>query len=318
MNKILTTTKFVTENSNHVKINKPAIKEFCKTFSESHINHWLNESPFDFSQLNDKEKLHFLLVFDAMSFSYWGEPKWTIEYKGEKFDGAWGMIASLGKAIENKKPILSPEYLRGISEKDLNAILKGNTEIPLLAERKKILTEVGSALLKDFDGDFSNLIKEANHDAVNLLDLILKHFPSFNDFSSYKGKTIYFQKRAQLLVADINQMFGGEGYGKMENMDEITACADYKLPTVMRKKGILEYSKKLEDKIDNKVEILRNSEEEVEIRASTIWANEFIKKELKKQIKNINSIHVNDHLWLLGQIKSSEDKPYHRTRTTAY
>ncbi|MBU0907089.1 MAG: queuosine salvage family protein, partial [Nanoarchaeota archaeon] len=216
MNKILTTTKFVTENSNHVKINKPAIKEFCKTFSESHINHWLNESPFDFSQLNDKEKLHFLLVFDAMSFSYWGEPKWTIEYKGEKFDGAWGMIASLGKAIENKKPILSPEYLRGISEKDLNAILKGNTEIPLLAERKKILTEVGSALLKDFDGDFSNLIKEANHDAVNLLDLILKHFPSFNDFSSYKGKTIYFQKRAQLLVADINQMFGGEGYGKME------------------------------------------------------------------------------------------------------
>ena len=58
---------------------------------------------------------------------------------------------------------------------------------------------------------------------------------------------------------------------------------------------------------------MKDSEEEVEIRANTIWANELIKKELKKKIPNINSIHVNDHLWLLGQCK-----PYHLTRTTAY
>ena len=60
------------------------------------------------------------------------------------------------------------------------------------------------------------------------------------------------------------------------------------------------------------------TKEEVEIRANTIWANEFIKEELKKKIPNISSIHVNDHLWLLGQSKIIRSKPYHLTRTTAY
>ncbi len=150
------------------------------------------------------------------------------------------------------------------------------------------------------------------------MELILRHFPSFNDFSPYKGKTIYFQKRAQLLVADIYQMFQGKGYGNMKKLNKITACADYKLPMVLRNVGILEYSKELENKIDKKEEILKDSEEEVEIRANTIWANEFIKEELKKKIKKIDSIHVNDHLWLLGQIKYPKNKPYHLTRTTSY
>ncbi len=318
MNQVLETTKFVVKNSKYVTIKKEAIKEFCKNFSESHINHWLNESPFDFSKLTEKERLHFLLVFNAISFSYWGNPKWTVEYNEEMFDGAWGMISTIGKAVESKKPILNPGYLKNIPERDFEDILKGNVQIPLFHERLRILREVGDILIRDFEGDFTNLIKESKKDALKLLKLILKHFPSFNDSSSYKGKTVYFQKRAQLLVADIYQMFKGNGYGEMNKLDKITACADYKLPMVLRKIGVLEYSRELAQKIDNKIGILKDSEEEVEIRANTIWANELIKKELKKNIKNMNSIHVNDHLWLLGQIKSAVDKPYHLTRTIAY
>ena len=317
-NKILEITKFVVDNSKYVKINKKAIKEFCNDFGESHINHWLNESPFDFSKLSDKEKLHFLLIFNAISFSYWEEPKWMIEYKGEKFDGTWGMVASIGRAIENKKPILNPNYLKDISEKELREILKGDITIPLFESRLKILREIGCILIRNFNGNFENLIKLSNGDALKLLNLLLAHFPSFNDFSPYKGKTIYFHKRAQLLISDIYQMFGGKGYGKLGNLDKITACADYKLPMVLRKLGILEYSKELMDKVDKKIEIIKNSEEEVEIRANTIWAVEFIKQELKKRNSRINSIHINDHLWLFGQIKSPKDKPYHLTRTIAY
>lgn len=318
MNQVLETTKFVVDNSRQVKIKKEVIKNFCKNFSESHINHWLNEAPFDFKKLNENDKLNFLLIFNAVSFSYWGKPKWTIEYNGENFDGAFGMIAAIGRAVENKKPILNFNRLKDISEKDFDEILKGNVKIPLFSERFNILREVGSVLAKDFEGDFSKLVKKSNGDALKLLELITKSFPSFNDFSLYKDKIIYFQKRAQLLVADIYQMFIGEKYGDMKNLDKITACADYKLPMVLRNIGILEYTQELENKIDKGIEILKDSEEEVEIRANTIWAVEFIKEELKKKIKKINSINVNDHLWLLGQIKSSKDKPYHLTRTTAY
>ena len=65
---------------------------------------------------------------------------------------------------------------------------------------------------------------------------------------------------------------------------------------------------------DNENQIPKGHKHEVEIRANTIWAVEFIKEQLKKY----DSTHVNDHLWLLGQDKLPGDKPYHRTRTTSY
>lgn len=318
MNSILETTKFVVDNAKDVKINKTKIKEFCKRFGESHINHWLNESPFNISKLSDKDKINFLLIFDAISFSYWGEPKWTIEYKGEKFDGAWGMIASLGKAIENNIPIFDMKYLSNISEEDFEKIVKGNIKIPLFEERLKILREISQVLIKEFKGDFTEVIKKAEGDINKLLELIINLFPSFNDSTIYDGEKIYFYKRAQLLISDINQIFKGEKYGKFDNINELTACADYKLPKVLRELKILKYSKRLSEKIDNKIEILKDSKEEIEIRACTIWANEFIKDELRKSIPQINTIHINDHLWLLGQLKSPMDKPYHRTRTISY
>lgn len=314
MNEVLETTKFVLKNLINVKINKNKIKEFCDHFGESHINHWLNESPFNFSILSKKEKLHFLLVFNSISFSYWGTPKWTIDYRGENFDGAWGMIASLGKAFENKIPILNSKFLKNLSEEEFGKILRGNVEIPLFKERLKILREVGLVLEEKFDGDFFNLYKKSGGDSLKLLNLILDNFPSFQDYSLYHGKKIYFNKRAQLLVADISQMFPGE----IKNLSAITACADYKLPMVLRNLGIFKYSKSLSEKIDKKKEILKNSNEEIEIRVSTIWGVELIKEELKKKIPSITSIHINDHLWLLGQIKNPKDKPYHLTRTTSY
>jgi hypothetical protein len=146
----------------------------------------------------------------------------------------------------------------------------------------------------------------------------VQNFPSFQDISQYKGREIYFYKRAQLLVADIYQIFDGQSFGALTNVDKITACADYKLPQILRKLGILEYTTALAEKIDSKTEIPSNSAEETEIRANTIWAVEFIKEEVKKHSPKIMSFEVNDHLWLATQEKFDGDKPYHRTRTTAY
>ena len=113
-------------------------------------------------------------------------------------------------------------------------------------------------------------------------------------------------------------MFRGKSYGGLKNIDKLTACADYKLPQMLRKFGILSYSLELSKKVDNKREIEQGSKEEVEIRANTIWAVELIKKELEKKIPEINSLHINDYLWLLSQDKSFKCKPYHLVRTTFY
>lgn len=318
MHTILDSTKYVVDNSNYVKIEKSKIDNFCKKIDHKHLKHWLSGAPFNIKTLNDEDKLNFLLVFNSISFSYWGEPKWTINYLDKEYDGSWAMIMSIKRAIDEKKQILNPRYLAEIKQNELKDIFRANVEIPLFELRWKILREVADVSNKKYKGEFSNLVKEANNDAKLLLNLIVENFPSFADVSNYKGRKISFYKRAQLLVDDIYQLFDGKGYGNLKNIDYITACADYKLPQVLRKLGILSYTKELAFKVDNKTEIQKYSEEEIEIRANTIWAVELIKEKLKHKFPNENSIHINDHLWLLSQTKSPNDKPYHRTRTISY
>jgi hypothetical protein len=146
----------------------------------------------------------------------------------------------------------------------------------------------------------------------------VKKFPSFKDSAIYKGKKVFFYKRAQLLVSDIYQAFNGQEYGRLKNINQLTACADYKLPLVLRRLGIFKYSDYLANKIDNRIQIEKGSPEEIELRANTIWAVEILKQKIKTKIKNVDSIHINDHLWMLGQKKLKKDKPYHLVRTTAY
>ncbi len=318
MNLVLETTKFVVENSKDVKINKEMIAPFCSTFTHEHKKHWWKAAPKDLSDLTDEQKLHFLFLFNALSFCYWGEAKWTVEYNNQKFDGSWAMITALGRAIDEKKPIFDAHYLAQIDKKEFAEILRGNTTILLLEERWNITREVGRILLEKFDGQVQNIIKAADNDALKLLDIIITHFPSFNDSLMYQGKEVFFHKRAQLLVGDIYNIFNGEKFGKLKNTDQLTACADYKLPMALRKQGIISYSTELAKVIDTQSEIQKGSEQEIEIRASTIWAVELIKQELKKRIPDITATHINDHLWLATQQKAANEKPYHRTRTIAY
>ncbi|MBI4983696.1 hypothetical protein HZC32_03570 [Candidatus Woesearchaeota archaeon] len=43
-----------------------------------------------------------------------------------------------------------------------------------------------------------------------------------------------------------------------------------------------------------------------------------MKKELKTTIPNVTSMDIDSYLWLLGQNKSPDDKPYHLTETIFY
>lgn len=318
MGKILETTKFVIENSDLVRLNHERLLEFSNSFDHGKAEHWLSAAPFDFFHFSEDDKLHFVILFNALSFCYWGEPKWTVEYQGKTYDGAWGMILALGRGIEEDAELLDYDFCSKISKEKLAHILRGNTDIPLLEERWTILREIGLNMNAKFDGKARNLIIEAGGDAQKLLALIVQNFPSFLDVSPYKNEQVYFLKRAQLLVADIYQIFEGKGFGKLKNIDALTACADYKLPQILRKLGILEYTTALAEKIDAKTEIVHSSPEEVELRANTIWAVELIKQEVQKRSPQIMSFEVNDHLWLATQEKFPDDKPYHRTRTTAY
>ncbi len=318
MNPVLETTKFVLENSKSVGIDKNKIREFCKSYHEENAKSLADLAPFNYTSFDEENKLSFLFVLHSNSFCYWGSPKWTIKYKGEMYDGTIGLIAALGRAIEKGMPLLNFNYLSKISKEELGEILKANVKIPLFDERLKIFRELGSVITKKYGGSCSYFVKQAGGDALKLLDLIVSEFKTFYDVSVYRGRKIYFYKRAQLLISDIYDMFDGMSAGNLKNMKNLTTMADYKIPQVLRHFGILSYSPELAIKVDKGIIIPHDGEEEIEIRANTIWAVEFIKKELIKKGLDTNSVSVGNHLWHLSQDKSKRFKPYHLSSNIFY
>jgi hypothetical protein len=318
MEKVLETCRFVVENSSAVHINTDKINLLVGGLLEVEMPSWLHNSPIEFSSLSDVDFLNFLLVLHSVSFCYWGDTKWTVEYKGGSYHGAWGMVAAIMRAIDEGKPILDSRYRATISNIEYAEILRGNITIPLLTERLIITKEVASALLSISDGNFISLIRQTGKDAVQLLDSLINLCPSFRDSSQYRGELIYFYKRAQLLIEDASQYFKDHGGDDLTNINALTACADYKLPQVLERFGVLSYTQPLKEKIVRKISIPHDSIEEIEIRASTIWAVELIRQVLEKRGVHIPSHVISNYVWLLGKDRDVNITPHHRTITTAY
>ena len=95
-----------------------------------------------------------------------------------------------------------------------------------------------------------------------------------------------------------------------------TAFADYKLPQVLRHLGVLAYERTLAGRIDNQELIPQGSEEEIEIRAATVWACDFCAAQWQHD-QTVTAAAIDLRLWLLGQ-ESAHMQPYHRTRTIFY
>jgi len=312
MDYIIDTIKYVVEKSSHVKINRERIDEFVKAHEIK--GNWSELTQFP--ELSDKDKIAYIIIIDSINFCYWGDPKWSIEYEGKLLDGYFAMDAAIHRALKNNVPFLDAKYLSELTANELKEIFSGNTQIPLFDERLRILNEIGKECISRYAGDFSKMVIESKKDVVTLLKKIVETFPSYDDVTMYKGKEVRLFKRAQLAISDIHIIFNGKGYGEFKNFHELNAFADYKIPQILRKLGILEYDKELARKIDNKIMIEKDSEQEIEIRANMIWAIEIIKKSYNNP--NMTSSDIDHYLWMLSQAKSPNDKPYHLTKTIYY
>lgn len=268
--------------------------------------------------------LNWMLLTDAMNFCFWaeaGQPRWTVEYRGQTYDGYLAEAASLMRAIDEGRPLWDATYLADLSEEELHAIFRpapGAPDIPLFAERLTNARETGRVLLEKYGGQFAHAIESAGGNAVTLVQRIVQDFSSFNDVASYDGAEIGLYKRAQICVADIHGIFGGQRWGNLSNLDHLTIFADYKLPQLLRREGILIYTPDLATRIDRMQLLPAGSQEEVEIRSATIWAGELLRRALAERGIQARASEIDYHLWLLSQTKSPADRPYHRTRTIYY
>ncbi|MDE3087885.1 MAG: queuosine salvage family protein [Chloroflexota bacterium] len=314
---VLKTTASVVDHARAVKVNLDAVKRAADALVEKRI-----EPPVWNYQLHyhdgTERTVNYLFLLDALNFCFWGKPRWKVDYEGKPLDGYWALAASLKRAAEENPRALDAKFLARISPQELADMLRGSGRIPLFTERWRNARELGTILKKLWDGEAARLVECAQRDAPRLAQMVAENFSSFNDVAAYDQREVRFFKRAQIVVTDLWGAFGGKDWGEFENIDHLTAFADYKLPQILRAWGILRYAPSLARKVDAQVELPAGSAEEIEIRAATLWAVEFLREELVARGRKLWSVQIDWILWNASQGKFQGMKPYHRVRTVYY
>lgn len=313
LNKVLKTSKFVVDNASHVKINYDKANELIDELLRFDNVHYLTKVPYAVYDMSTRDIINFLLIYDSIDFSFWGNPKWTIDANGNDLDGGIALLHCIFKLFNGRDSLEIYQQLENMTLEEFKAILKGNIDIPLLEERYSIVTGIAKIVNKKMNGSFYDYIKNMNTDQ-EIFNTILNNFSSFEDTRTYEGQTIYFYKLAQLLTSDILHVIEIKEQKEVD-YSNLLGCADYKIPQVMQGFGILEYDTELSSLLDTKTEIEENSEYEVEIRASMIVVINYIWEQIDKSIDRID---INDFIWSKGQDKTKKYKPYHLTRTKSY
>ncbi len=267
---------------------------------------------------------NWVLLLDALNFCFWpdvGAPRWRVEWRGDSYDGYAALAAALTRAVEQGRPLWDATYLAQIDSDDLRDILRyppEAAEIPLFEARLANVREVGRVLCATYGAEFTNAIESVSGSAVALAWLLAREFPSFHDVTHWRGQPIPFLKRAQICVADLNAAFGGVSWGAFTDLDQLTAFADYKLPQLLRHAGALVYAPELAARVDAYAPIAAGSEEEIAIRAATVWAVELLRRALAERDIQRTPAAIDYRLWAESQTKAPDERPYHRTRTMYY
>lgn len=305
---VKSTCYYVMKASKYVNIDFEKIDQFIAKIDCNNLKNWLLYNPYGLLELDIETIVNFLLVFEAIDYSFWGSPKWSIETKDGTKDGSDALLyAMLMYVKENESTDFS-----NVSFDEFKQILQGNVEIPFLKERYETVVKISKIVNQKMNGSFYQYVKDVTSDE-NLFEIIVTNFESFKDERIYNGRTIYFYKLAQLLTSDILHV--REHLEKIDvNYSHLKGCADYKIPCVLRALDIINYKDELSSIVDSKKEIDISSMYEVEIRASQIVVINYIKSKLV----NVAAIDINDFLFLYSKKIKEKVKPYHLCRNTNY
>ena len=224
--------EYVVQNSKYIKLNLDKLDDFIKDLGFPKYVHWSEEFNLD---LTEEEWILVSFIIESMNFCFWHKPKWIIEYQNEKISGSNALFYTIIKQVEKNKSFLKIDNLNKLTYKDFEIIFKGiSGECPFLKERYQNFKETINYIANhDLYHELYNI--KNNH---GLLKYITDNFNSFKDISIYKGKKIYFYKRANLLANDLYHL-SKTIRNNIHDVDNLRGCADYGIPRTFRDYGIL-------------------------------------------------------------------------------
>lgn len=323
----------VVASSKHVLIHEDAIDRLARDLiDEQNPPGWDADLHYRATGPDgDEHTAMWLLALDTLNFCFWSDNpdhRWRVMWKGELVDGYVALVAALTRAVKNGYPIHDPSWLANVAQEDVAAILspeKGHTEIPLFEKRVHNLRELGRGLMALGPNPATSLIRSADGSAIKLVKSVVALFPSFNDITEWSyvdtglpGNEVRFYKRAQILVGDLSGGLERSPLAEFDDLDQLTAFADYKVPQILRWLGVMEYDTALAARVDSRTRIPAGDRMEVEIRAATIVACDRIVSALDGLGRSITAAELDWLLWSRSQGLSSRQHPYHLTETIYY
>ncbi len=248
--------------------------------------------------------------------------KYQLKNTDGEFSDTDAMVYQINKAIEKEVPILDGSYMATITEEQFHKIFSANISMPMHLEKIRTLNEVGEILCKEFDGDWLNFItvgpKKLYHEGEGLIERLILHFKRFDDFSNYNNHSVYFLKLAQLAYWGIHRELSNSNYFFIEDMENMTAFADYIIPVALNQMDITSYTPGLNQKIAQGELIEKDSLEEIEIRAVTLFVTAKLTEEINKLKSNEEKIIIPQLDFRLWTEFHANDEPHHLTKTTMY
>ncbi len=323
---VLRSVSKVVDRSQHVRTSEDAIERVAAWMAYEEFTLPSGGAAGEFDLGDDPDQvIDVTMLVGTLNFAFTDFDtgrKFESTYRDRTWSDSLGMFACLHNALSSGIDLVDGEYLASITRVDLEQIFRGNIEMPMLDERTEILNDIGTVLVDSYGGRFHRFVRDCAPamyaDGDGLLERLIIEFPRFDDTSDYHGTKVHILKLAQLGLWTLHMALKPSGEWQLADLGMMTAFADYIVPVALDVMGIFEYTPDLQSRIANGVMIDRDSDEEIEIRAHTLYATALL-------TDAINAIRPPDLQVVIPQVDfrlwssyHATFRPHHLTRTVMY
>ena len=304
----------VVDGARHIQVSEDAIRAVARWMAYEEFQPiGAGLSPLFPIPPHAKELTEFTMLVNTLNFAFTDfvtSEKYTTTYLGQHYVDSEAMVAKLHQALQSGTPVTSGAWMARVTAADLRHLFADSMEIPLIDERVAMLREVGTVLEARYEGSWWNWVQDCSgalyDNGAGLLERLASDFPRFNDASQWRGHRVQFMKLGQLGLWTLHMQLKKIGVPLLNDPQLLTAFADYIVPVALNLFDIFHYSPALTEKINGGTEITRDSDEEIELRALSIYA-------VARLVEEINLLRPADSQLISPQVDYRLWKSYHAT-----
>ncbi|KAN0045002.1 hypothetical protein ACTA71_006529 [Dictyostelium dimigraforme] len=336
--------KWVNEHSENVRINFNKINEFLDNLKKDDYESKSSTVLFPLNYSNSQQEINFWFLLDLINFGSGYRKELHEACNRGAYEticyGLMGMFLSQGGKLTTN--FLSNMSMNDVAqlfniptqeEFEIQAGIYSYRDTPLkqlVQSIHKVLKESSEIVLKLGFQDFGDWIWSITDPskrststplASNLVKTLVETIPAFNDQANYKDHRVFIFKKVQLLAADLYRRFKDTIPDRFNftDINDLTVFTDNVLPAVLRKFGILEVSKELEERLNAGGELLPGNDE-IELRVQAIQACIEIVSIAKNRPDNFisNDVEFDYYLWTKGKDGLIRKVERHYTKKTIF